>query len=650
MKFNYKRDYTGKVDPARWKTVIVHPIKLLAFLLAAVMMLSALSVPAYADDAGDAYDGFTEKYDYHFRDSYFYGDASNYDPSLASLSVVLAEVSTADSDNGWSYQYRPLEQMLTDVGFVDFDVNEDYKHYPSPNTIGVAMAHKTITYQNKRYSLVAVVPRSLNYESEWANNFVIGTSGDSQGFSESAAKVQAFMQEYLNTYKDNLEGTLKIWVTGYSRGAAVANLVAGRVTLAGKIGSFRVKKENIYGYTFESPQGLNVSTVSYRKAKSCTNIHNVFSSTDIVSMAAPSDYGFIRYGTDESLIPEFRTASNEALFERALEYLDESSDRLAYNENGEKVFASETFQALEMTKDVKDLAKLGSWKKVDGIYRWVSADSDTVKAALFKKTDKSMSEFLRDVVSAIALGVGSRSVYTNLFQDLVGLFISEEEGGQYQTKVLTYAKALLEEELQAHETEILIAALTANTICLTSILKGIAERVIQTSGLDVGAYVKAPAQILALIPALVNILIADVQIDGGNDIITLIENLDILVSPHYSDQSISWILAMDPMYENSVSQESGAVTNVEVTVEKVTTVRKVLLKKYTETKYHVNIAPVSKTGVKSVAYSLTSVGSMQEGTAFDMMTKPLVLYLEIIDGNGYLTHWKYSGGTVTQIL
>ena len=113
-------------------------------------------------------------------------------------------------------------------------------------------------------------------------------------------------------------------MAGYSRGGATVNLLAGEVTESGKIGingEINVQPKNIFAYCFEPPRGLGTSVCSRQKAASYTNIHNIINPNDIVPLVAMDNWGFIRYGKDETVIPDsFYTGSYNGKIAKMMSY------------------------------------------------------------------------------------------------------------------------------------------------------------------------------------------------------------------------------------------------------------------------------------------------------------------------------------------
>ena len=92
-----------------------------------------------------------------------------------------------------------------------------------------SIADKTLTIDGEQVLLITLVNRSGNYGAEWVSNFNVGTGGEHLGFSlASQAETQKLMNLYQSRISDpNLK--VKILVTGFSRGAATANLTGHRI-------------------------------------------------------------------------------------------------------------------------------------------------------------------------------------------------------------------------------------------------------------------------------------------------------------------------------------------------------------------------------------------------------------------------------------
>lgn len=155
--------------------------------------------------------------------------------------------------------------------------------------------------------MVSIVLRGGGYEAEWASNVTIGDSGNHQGFYEARDRALDFVKDYLGTY---VAGNTKLWITGFSRGGAVAGLMGAwfndHVRDAYDSEIF-LAPEDIYTYTFEAPMSTLASNL---EGKDYSNIHNIINANDLVTkvaMSADKDNGwnFKRPGVDDMILPKY---------------------------------------------------------------------------------------------------------------------------------------------------------------------------------------------------------------------------------------------------------------------------------------------------------------------------------------------------------
>lgn len=217
---------------------------------------------------------------FHFQDDLFLESASEYNPALAKASYGLSSA---------TFDKAHMSDFYEGLGFdnVIFSANFDT---PITTSIGYAIAHKEIDGAD----LIAVAIRGHKYKQEWANNFVVGDSGDHAGFLDAANQLIAAVGNYVEkNYKDK---TLKYWVSGYSRAGAVANVAVNNML---KDPSGLYDQDNVYAYTFEAPRGVAKGNVV-----ECPNLFNVVNDADLIARLLPEEYGLTRAGVDKPLLPE----------------------------------------------------------------------------------------------------------------------------------------------------------------------------------------------------------------------------------------------------------------------------------------------------------------------------------------------------------
>ena len=229
----------------------------------------------YIDVKADSF--YSDKqYDFKFKynDSFFERSAKTFDKDLASLSLGYAFTSGKKTTS---------RTFIESIGFSDID-DSSFDVPKSIDSIGFAIAKKEIN----DYVVVGVFFRSLKYGPEWGNNLTIGVEGDHLGFSLRAEEVKASLESYIS--ERCKEKTLKLWISGYSRGGGISNLLASLIL---RNNSGYIRQENMFVYTFGAPNAVNEKDcVAYE------NVHNIVNGADIVANIPPNSYGLKRCGID----------------------------------------------------------------------------------------------------------------------------------------------------------------------------------------------------------------------------------------------------------------------------------------------------------------------------------------------------------------
>ena len=265
---------------------------------------------------------------YYYDDAYFVVPATTYQPSLATMSLCLALAtsgSNVDGTSDYTYKARNAVDLLEQIGCEasQIVVNEAFGTKPTDHSIGLVAAHKRIMVGDEAYTLLILTTRGAGYEAEWAGNFYIGSEGPHQGFAVATDTAYAFLEDYVRTYGDGFESKVKVWLTGYSRGAAVANMLAGRLNDEQELAGIPLCKEDSYVYGFEVPMGVMAEDVLPLAAYD--NIHNIIHEDDLMTKLAPAQWGFARYGVDYPLPTPANCsdyAEREAVMLRHLKDLD----------------------------------------------------------------------------------------------------------------------------------------------------------------------------------------------------------------------------------------------------------------------------------------------------------------------------------------
>ena len=210
-----------------------------------------------------------------YSDSYFSGDASVYNHSLARCSLGLALSAFRNTHQELEQKADNIVSYLTQAGFEHICL-EDYDKPTSQDTIGTAIASKDMG----SYTLVACAVSGGGYGNEWKSNFLVGDETRSLGFNQASQKVQSRIRDYVS----GLTGEVRLWISGYSRAAAVSNLTAADMTDSGLF-------TQVFAYTFATP---NVT----REKGDYSNIFNIIGKTDPVPCVPLRDWGYQHYGID----------------------------------------------------------------------------------------------------------------------------------------------------------------------------------------------------------------------------------------------------------------------------------------------------------------------------------------------------------------
>lgn len=276
----------------------------------------------------DAKDKFDVSSTYNYDDYYFLEDAKTYNSHLATMSLCfeLSAWSSYDADSkklGWSADTatKNVRELLTGddgIGFEQFEYNSFWSSPPTKNSIGAVAANKKIVdSSNNEYTLIALAVRGGGYYSEWSSNFSLGTSGQHEGFSTAKENVLTFLSQYITD--KGITGNIKLWIVGYSRAGATANLVAGALNSGRTLPNVTLAQKDLYAYTFEAPQGALISQV----IGDHTNIHNIININDVVPLVAPSvwDFNFVRYNGSSYPLPSiFQYGFNSKKSDMLTEY------------------------------------------------------------------------------------------------------------------------------------------------------------------------------------------------------------------------------------------------------------------------------------------------------------------------------------------
>lgn len=240
----------------------------------------------------DGFQGKVLKAKAVYDDEYFYyTESAAYEPGeyeqggLARLSMLASAT---------AYKGKYAKKLLTDCGFSNVKYIKAEVTEEDNDHVSFAMGMKTVGED----AIVAVLIRGTGSDYEWISNFNLGAGDVHSGFSNAEQELNKKLNSYLR--KHPVKGDIRFWVTGHSRGAAVGNLLAKRLT-------DQYGREHVYAYTFGTPRVAVTSTsIGYE------NIFNYLNPGDIVTEVAPEKWNYGRFGIDKTLTADTKAAMEKA--------------------------------------------------------------------------------------------------------------------------------------------------------------------------------------------------------------------------------------------------------------------------------------------------------------------------------------------------
>lgn len=164
--------------------------------------------------------------------------SSEYNPELANMTAALSND---------VYDEQKIQNAYTSLGF-DYELC-DYDGAYNPLSSGCVIGYKKSIYNDDTIILVTVrgsIGSKLT-GSDWHGNYLIATNSEGKqiGFSEPADRIYDHINRIIKN--NNISGKIRYVITGHSRGAAVANLLAVRLMEKG------VSAPCVYNYNFACP-------------------------------------------------------------------------------------------------------------------------------------------------------------------------------------------------------------------------------------------------------------------------------------------------------------------------------------------------------------------------------------------------------------
>ena len=260
--------------------------------------------------------GIDCKMDYRW----FLGDNTVYNPDLSKLSILFASeiysgttLSLAGTDNSNAATNTSIVDTMAYFGLQDARSVSLKNLYTDIHLSEVALGYHNVVYGGELRTVLAVTIRGTNATiEEWSSNCDIGqlstdTPEDDwintlnhKGFDITANRIIREIEKYLVETDLHPESVI-YWVTGHSRGAAIANIVGANLESAGK---------TAFTYTYAAP-----NCTLDQNAKNYTSIFNVINEDDFVPCLPMEYWGYTTYGRSTT------TASIKGSYEKEWEQL-----------------------------------------------------------------------------------------------------------------------------------------------------------------------------------------------------------------------------------------------------------------------------------------------------------------------------------------
>lgn len=267
---------------------------------------------------------------------WFFGDNTVYNKNLSIMSSLFSAVmyegtslSLSDSANSEKTDGKTIQQIMTYFGMSNPKSYSLNSMYSDDHLSEVALGYRTVKYNNKQKTILAVIIRGTNGTlQEWTSNFDVGqlstdTSSDDwkntknhKGFDITANRIMKLVDQYISENGIS-KSSVVYWVTGHSRGAAVANIIGANLEKAGK---------TAFTYTFAAP-----NTTMAADAKSYKSIFNIINEDDFVPCLPMASWGYTRYGRSTKAVSVAK--SYESNWEKTTGIWDYNPDTLGMQDS-----------------------------------------------------------------------------------------------------------------------------------------------------------------------------------------------------------------------------------------------------------------------------------------------------------------------------
>ena len=504
--------------------------RIISLLLCLVLIVSLVPAAAAADTGGTRtvavrYASGHGENDHDYEATFTYSDelftksGYTYRQDLAEMSLGLAFAAFSSKDSQYSDNYatgnRNYVSMAKQCGFENIQSNKWMFQPAETDSIGINCASKTIRDNGGSYTLIAVGVRGNNYHAEWGGNVRLDATGEHKGFALGRDQVLDYLRGYIAD--TGISGRVKIWIAGYSRSAAVANMVSGALDNGYSLGEgVSLSPHDLYCYCYEPPMGTTKNQVQGRLYD---NIQNIVNANDVVTYVPFDSWDFARYGVDH-VVP---TKGDDNYLNYKAKMLREFYQ---IPNNGGNIYWPDHFQAWGI--DPKDITS-GDLGKIF-------------------KVNMTQKEFYADLSEAITTClVSSRADYAENMQDFLIALLGDIFGKadrDTSAVAMTFAKKL-QDNWQKIFYSLTIPGMIKNGTAVR-LITGYLVEALQENGIVTYDLEGIEAAVAMLVPRL-----SKMALKYPGTTMTLLANLVVIMSAHFGESCLAWMRSLPDDYMTS---------------------------------------------------------------------------------------------------
>lgn len=475
------------------------------------------------------------KCDFEYTDAFFDQSSYIYNHKLAITSCCFA-TSAMVKDGAPFNDPESAKTMLKTIGFGN-DSGETvscygYQKSPTMNSIACVVSNKNIC----NTSIIAVAVRGGGYEGEWAGNFNVGTDTNHAGFNVAKQQVCDNIIRFINQDGVTLNENIKFWITGYSRAAATANLVAADVnnkTLDGTsacydLSDYNYDTDDVFAYCFETPR--NTRDKNAKNAK-YNNIYNIVNRIDPVPRVAPAAWDYVRYGKD-CYLPSKETYNPKA-YSNLVKKVSNNFD-LIYTGKGDKSYKEDfTFYEIKLK------------------YKLISITH--VDVSIVENKSISQGVFWDNFVKYLADGLKSPEYYTANYQNGLTKAVYKLMGN------IKYDEILQQRGFWDYlYDQISVKYILDNVLINSNVLKNLIIEALTIYFADAGM---TRTEATEIADSLSRVLVEFAF--HPNYLLTAIKNGSQLFLPHYTETTLAWLKTLNGDFSEANTALSKMLTGGE---------------------------------------------------------------------------------------